>query len=178
LSASPRTASRTQSSHRHPYDHVFHRTIPSTWSLCNAVTGGRVRSGNNHFDSEIDNGYVAKTAHAVWNRNRVGYYTHGKAFSGLEGQEVTTDWEQSSLLSVREEERWWRASFVKYLQRKIQDRKVVSNSKLVGYSAKFDSIKRNWNVKIAREVVHGSGKFSKNMILHANLSIISPEESD
>src|SRR5271170_2997704 len=98
---------------------------------------------------------------AVWNRNRVRYCTHGKASSGLEGQEVTTDREQSSLLSVREEEHWWRASFVKYLQLKIQDQKVVSNShnsNLVGHSAKFDSIERNWNVKIARGVVHGSGK--------------------
>ena len=94
---------------------------------------------------------------------------------------MTTDCEQSPLLSVREEERWWRASFVKYLQLKIQGQKVVSNShnsNLVGHSAKFDSIERNWNVKIAREVVHGSEKFSKNMILHANLSTICPKESD
>jgi len=66
---------------------------------------------------------------AVWNRYRVRYCTHGKASSRLEGQEVTTDCEQSSLLSVREEERWWRAIVVKYLQQKIQDRKVASQLK-------------------------------------------------
>jgi hypothetical protein len=111
---------------------------------------------------------------AIGNGNRVRYCTPGKASSGLEGQEVTTDCETASTPKCA-----GRGTLVE--SQKIQDRKVVFNShnpNLVGHSAKFDSIERNWNVKIAREVVHGSGKFSKNMILHANLSIICPKESD